>query len=65
VPKLKSNRSAAKRFSVTGKGKVKTKRAFMRHILGKKAQKRKRKLRRPGILEGHKAARIKRLIPYS
>lgn len=65
MPKLKSNRSAAKRFKVTGKGKVKTKRAFMRHILGKKAKKRKRKLRRPTILTGHKAARIKRLVPYS
>ena len=37
----------------------------MRHILGKKTKKRKRKLRRPGIITGHAAQRIKRLIPYS
>jgi len=64
VPKLKSNRAAAKRFTRTGTGKIKSKRAFMRHILTKKARKRKRRLRHSGIIDGPDVKRIGRLIPY-
>ncbi|MDH4183883.1 MAG: 50S ribosomal protein L35, partial [Nitrospinota bacterium] len=42
MPKHKTNRAAAKRFRVTGTGKIKFKRAFMRHILTSKSQKTKR-----------------------
>jgi large subunit ribosomal protein L35 len=45
MPKLKSNRGAAKRFMVTGSGLIKRRRANRNHILTKKGTKRKRQLR--------------------
>lgn len=45
MPKMKTNRGAAKRFKRTGTGKLKRRRAFRNHILTKKATKRKRQLR--------------------
>ncbi|MDR2842845.1 MAG: 50S ribosomal protein L35 [Spirochaetaceae bacterium] len=50
MPKMKTRRSAAKRFSFTGTGKVKYKKQNLRHILTKKSTKRKRNLRHTGIL---------------
>jgi large subunit ribosomal protein L35 len=47
MPKMKSHRGAAKRFKVTGTGKVRRRRAGMNHMLGKKGSKRKRRLSRP------------------
>ena len=44
MPKMKTNSSAKKRFRVTGSGKIKRKKAFLNHILTKKATKRKRGL---------------------
>jgi large subunit ribosomal protein L35 len=44
MPKVKSNRSASKRFKITGTGKIKRKHAFKNHILTKKSTKRKRAL---------------------
>ena len=46
MPKMKTHKGAAKRFSVTGTGKVKRNKAFKSHILTKKSPKRKRNLRR-------------------
>jgi large subunit ribosomal protein L35 len=46
MPKMKSHRGAAKRFSITGSGKVKRSKAGKSHILTKKSSKRKRNLRR-------------------
>ncbi|MFC2600261.1 MAG: 50S ribosomal protein L35 [Treponema lecithinolyticum] len=66
MPKMKSKRSAAKRLSFTGSGKVKYKKMNLRHILTKKAQKRKRQLRKTGILSTVDAAKVrKQLLPYS
>ncbi|MFQ6104769.1 MAG: 50S ribosomal protein L35 [Candidatus Glassbacteria bacterium] len=65
MPKLKSNRAAMKRFKITGRGKIKSKRAYLRHMLTKKSKKRKRHLRRPGIIKGPDEKRIRLLIPYS
>ena len=66
MPKMKSKRSAAKRLSFTGSGKVKYKKMNLRHILTKKAQKRKRQLRKTGILSTPDAAKVRRqLLPYS
>ena len=63
MPKMKTNRSAAKRFKVTGKGKVKRRQANKSHILTKKDAKRKRRLRRPTTLGTNGEVRvIKRLI---
>lgn len=65
MPKMKTKRSAAKRFSLTGTGKVKYKKMNLRHILTKKAQKRKRQLRSAGFASDADAARIKKqLLPY-
>lgn len=65
MPKMKSKRSAAKRFSLTGTGKVKYKKMNLRHILTKKDKKRKRHLRASGILSEADAARLrKQLLPY-
>jgi large subunit ribosomal protein L35 len=62
---MKSKRSAAKRFSFTGPGKVKYKKMNLRHILTKKSAKRKRHLRSAGILSEADAAKItKQLLPY-
>ena len=49
MPKIKTNRGAAKRFKKTGTGKIKAKRAFARHILTKKSTNRKRGLRSPKV----------------
>ncbi len=64
MPKQKTRRSAAKRYSVTGSGKVKYKQQGLRHILTKKSAKRKRKLRKNGILSPAETQRAKRLLPY-
>ncbi|MDR2862087.1 MAG: 50S ribosomal protein L35 [Syntrophobacterales bacterium] len=64
MPKLKTHRGAAKRFSVTGQGKVKRNRAYASHILTSKTTKRKRHLRKSAILDTRDTPGIKRLIPY-
>ena len=62
--KMKTNRGAAKRFRVTGKGRIKFKRSKMRHILTKKSTKMKRKARRPGYIAKQEEHLIRRLIPH-
>jgi large subunit ribosomal protein L35 len=62
MPKMKTNRSAAKRFKVTAKGKVKRRQAFKSHILTKKSPKRKRQLRGPQICAKGDERRIKRML---
>ena len=62
--KMKTNRGAAKRFRVSGSGKVKFKKAKMRHILTKKSTKWKRKARAAGVLGPADAKLVKRLVPY-
>ena len=65
MPKMKTKRSAAKRFSITGTGKVKYKKQNLRHILTKKSTKRKRNLRQSGILSDDNVPVVrKRLLPY-
>ncbi len=64
MPKIKTSRGAAKRFKITGTGKVKRKKQGMRHILTSKASKRKRVLRKAGLVSKTHEASIKRLIPY-
>ena len=62
--KVKSNRSAAKRFRITGSGKVKRSRGGGSHLNVKKSRKRKRRLNSPYYLEGSAAKRIKSYVPY-
>lgn len=64
MPKIKTHRGAAKRFSVTKSGKVKRSKAFKRHILNKKTTKRKRTLRKTAYASVANEATIKKLIPY-
>jgi large subunit ribosomal protein L35 len=64
MPKLKTHRGAAKRFSITATGKVKRSKAFASHILTKKTTKRKRGLRKSAIVDSTNQREIKRLIPY-
>ena len=65
MPKMKTKKAAAKRFSLTGTGKVKYKKMNLRHILTKKSSKRKMHLRASGILSEDSAARIrKQQLPY-
>jgi len=64
MPKMKTRRSAAKRYTLTGTGKVKYKQQGLRHILTKKASKRKRKLRRAAILSSVETRRARTLLPY-
>lgn len=64
MPKMKTKRGAAKRFKRTGTGKVKRHHNFKDHILTKKSTKRKRKLRKAGLVSDADMGRIKRSLPY-
>ncbi|MDR3134840.1 MAG: 50S ribosomal protein L35 [Deltaproteobacteria bacterium] len=64
MPKMKSNRSAAKRFKATGNGKVKRNKAYARHILTTKTTKQKRGLRTPTTVDKANIKSIKKLLPY-
>ena len=60
--KIKTHKASAKRFSVTGTGKVKAYHSDHRHNLGQKAAKRKRHLRSSAILSESMTANIRTLI---
>lgn len=64
MPKMKTHRGAAKRFSKTKSGRIKRGKAYKSHILTKKSQKRKRNLRKTGYLTPAEAKNITQLIPY-
>jgi large subunit ribosomal protein L35 len=63
MPKMKTKRAAAKRFKRTGTGKVKRHHNFKDHILTKKSPKRKRKLRKAGLISDADMGRIARALP--
>lgn len=64
MPKLKTSRSAAKRFKVTGTGKLKRMKAYKSHILTKKSAKRKRNLRKATITDPTNEKNMKKILPY-
>ena len=64
MPKIKTSRSAAKRFTFSKTGKVKHKRTNLRHLLTSKARGRKRHLRQPRILNKADSKTIHRMVPY-
>ncbi len=64
MPKIKTNRSAAKRFKVTGTGKLKRNKAYKRHILTKKTTKTKRNLRKAVIIDSTNFKPMKKIMPY-
>lgn len=64
MPKMKTNRSAAKRFTRTGSGKLKRNQAYKRHILESKSPARKRNLRGSVLVSPSDVKRIKNLLVY-
>ena len=64
MPKIKTNRGAAKRFGKTGSGKIRRNKAFTSHILTKKTTKRKRDLRQSTLVAKVDEKNIRQLIPY-
>ena len=64
MPKIKTNRAAAKRFTFTATGKVKRRRGFLRHINTHMTTKRKRRLRQSALVDKTDERHIKRLLPY-
>jgi large subunit ribosomal protein L35 len=61
---MKSSRGAAKRFKVTGSGKLKRRKAYLRHILTTKTRKQKRHLRHATTVDAANKRAIERLLPY-
>ena len=64
MPKLKTHRGAAKRFKVTGTGKIKRYSGYKSHLLTGKPAKRTRRLRQSSLVCEKESANIKRLVPY-
>ena len=64
MPKIKTNRAAAKRFKKTGTGKLKRNKAYKSHILTKKSTKRKRNLRQATITDATNVKNMKKVLPY-
>ena len=63
MPKIKTNRSAAKRFKLTGSGKIRRRRQGLRHILTKKSRTRKNRLGKPTLVDSTNEAAVKRMVP--
>lgn len=64
MPKVKTNRAAAKRFKRTASGKYLRSKAFARHLLTEKSPKRRRGLRGTTVLDPAEAAKVERMLPY-
>ena len=64
MPKLKTKKAAAKRYRLTGTGKVKRNKSNTQHILGKKSTKRKRNLRKDIVTDATNAKVMKKILPY-
>ena len=64
MPKMKTSRAAAKRFKVTGTGKLKRNKAQKRHILTKKTTKTKRNLRKATMTDETNVKNMKKILPY-
>ena len=64
MPKMKTSRAAAKRFKVTGTGKLKRSKAYKRHILTKKTTKKKRDLRKATMMDKTNEKVMKKILPY-
>lgn len=65
MPKMKTNRAAAKRFRYTGSGKLKRSKSYKSHILTKKDTKRKRNLRKAGLISKADYKKTRKLLPYT
>jgi large subunit ribosomal protein L35 len=65
MPKLKTKRSAAKRFEATGSGKLRRRRQNLRHILTKKNAKRKRRLGQASLVDSTNIKSVRKMLPYA
>ncbi|WP_303722488.1 50S ribosomal protein L35 [Malonomonas rubra] len=65
MPKMKTNRGAAKRFRTTGAGRIRRNKAFSSHILTKKSTKRKRNLRKSALIAEVDVKAVRRMLPYA
>ena len=65
MPKMKTRRSAAKRFKFTATKKIKRAQAFKGHLLGHKPSKRKRQLRRHALVHNTDYERVRKMLPYA
>jgi len=63
MPKIKTNRAAAKRFKTTGTGKIVYRKSCASHMLTKKTTKRKRSLRQAHLISKSDRREIKLLLP--
>jgi large subunit ribosomal protein L35 len=64
MPKIKTNRAAAKRFKKAGSGKFKRNKAYTSHMMGHKSAKQKRNLRKSALADSTNQGALKRLLPY-
>ena len=64
MPKMKTNRAAAKRMRATGSGKIRRSRAGKRHMMRGKSARRLRKLRKHALVATPELHRMRRLLPY-
>ncbi len=65
MPKIKTRKSAAKRFKVTGTGQFKRAKAFKQHILEKKSPSRKRNMRKAALVCKQDHDRVVKMLPYA
>ncbi|MDH5376720.1 MAG: 50S ribosomal protein L35 [Gammaproteobacteria bacterium] len=65
MPKMKTRKSASKRFTKTASGRIKCKQSHRSHILTKKSTKRKRHLRAPASIHESDVANVNRMCPYA
>ena len=65
MPKIKTRRAAATRFTTTGSGEFRRNKAFKSHLLEKKSPKRKRNLRKAALASDADYGRVKRMLPYA
>jgi large subunit ribosomal protein L35 len=64
MPKMKTNRAAAKRFRITGTGRVRRSKSGLNHIMQEKSRKRLRRLRKNDMVDKSFQKRIKLMLPY-
>ncbi len=65
MPKMKTKRAAAKRFEITGSGKIRRRKAYKSHLLSDKTRKRKRNLRKKTLVSKADEKRVKLALPYT
>jgi large subunit ribosomal protein L35 len=65
MPKIKTHKGAAKRFKVTGSGKVTRRHSFARHILTSKSPSRKARLTQSVVMDPSDAPKVKGMLPYA